>query len=82
MKAKHEQCAAVLREHGGRHSLLYVAAEGMLEEIAAGIAAGDDVNARDGEQRTPLHLSAEKGHSAALKVLIEAGTDLTACDKV
>ena len=47
VKAKHEQCAAVLREHGGRHSLLYAAAEGMLEAVAAGIAAGDDVNVRD-----------------------------------
>ncbi len=39
--------AAVLRAHGARHSLHFAAKEGMTDEIAAGIAAGQDVNARD-----------------------------------
>ena len=34
------------------------------------------------DQSTPLISAAEGGHSTALKVLIEAGADVTACDEV
>ena len=44
---KKEEAAAVLRAHGARHSLHFAAQEGMTDEVAAGIAAGQDVNARD-----------------------------------
>ena len=37
----------MLRKHGARHSLLYAAEKGMLEALAAAIAAGDDVNTPD-----------------------------------
>jgi hypothetical protein len=42
-----EEAAAVLRAHGARHSLHFAAREGMTDEVAARIAAGQDVNARD-----------------------------------
>jgi len=42
-----EELAAVLRAHGARHSLHFAAQKGMTDEVAAGIAAGQDVNARD-----------------------------------
>ncbi len=42
-----EEAAAVLRAHGALHSLHFAAKEGMTDEVAAGIAAGQDVNARD-----------------------------------
>ena len=42
-----EEAAAVLRAHGARHSLHFAAEEGMTDEVATGIAAGQDVNACD-----------------------------------
>jgi hypothetical protein len=44
---KKEEAAAVLRAHGALHSLHFAAQKGMTDEVAAGIAAGQDVNARD-----------------------------------
>ena len=44
---KEEEAAAVLRAHGALHSLHFAAEEGMTDEVAAGIAAGQDVNAED-----------------------------------
>ena len=38
---------ALLREHGGKHSLHYVAEEGMLDEVAKLIEEGADVNQQD-----------------------------------
>jgi hypothetical protein len=42
---KKEEAAAVLRAHGARHSLHFAAEEGMTDEVAARIAAGQDLNA-------------------------------------
>jgi hypothetical protein len=42
-----EEAGAVLRAHGARHSLHIAAREGMPDEVAAGIASGQDVNACD-----------------------------------
>ena len=44
---KKEEAAAVLRAHGALHSLHFAAKKGMTDEVAAGIAAGQDVNAED-----------------------------------
>jgi hypothetical protein len=42
-----EEAAAVLRAHGARHSFHFAAMKGMMDLVEAGIAAGQDVNARD-----------------------------------
>ncbi len=42
-----KEAAAVLRAHGALHSLHFAADKGMTDEVAAGIAAGQDVNARN-----------------------------------
>ncbi len=47
VREKKEEAAAVLRAHGALHSLHFAAGEGMTDEVAARIAAGQDVNARD-----------------------------------
>ena len=44
---KEEEAAAVLRAHGALHSLHFAAEKGMTDDVAARIAAGQDVNARD-----------------------------------
>ena len=46
VKKKKEEAVAVLRAHGALHSLHFAAKKGMADEVAAGIAAGQDVNAR------------------------------------
>ena len=50
-----EEAAAVLRTHGARHSLLFAADKGMTDEVAACIAAGQDINACDDCDSTALH---------------------------
>jgi hypothetical protein len=47
VREEKEEAAAVLRAHGARHSLHFAAREGMTDEVAARIAAGQDVDARD-----------------------------------
>ncbi len=47
VKYEKEEAAAVLRAHGALHSLHFAAQGGMTDEVAARIAAGQDVNARD-----------------------------------
>jgi hypothetical protein len=47
VEEKKEEAAAVLRAHGALHSLHFAATMGMTDEVAAGIAAGQDLNARD-----------------------------------
>ncbi len=42
-----EEAAAVLRAHGAQVSLFLAAEKGMTDVVAAHIAAGQDVNARD-----------------------------------
>jgi hypothetical protein len=44
---QHEEAAAVLRAQGALHSLHFAAKTGMTDEVAAGIGAGQDVNARN-----------------------------------
>ena len=64
-----DEAAAVLREHGAQVCLCFAAEKGMTEEIAACIAAGQDVNARDKEMRTALDLALANGHEETAALL-------------
>ncbi len=78
-----EEAAAVLRAHGALHSLHFAAQKGMTDEVAAGIAAGQDVNARDQHGRVALELAAnyEKGEVVGMLIGagMAAGQDVNAC---
>ncbi len=60
--------------------LFSAAARGDAKEIARLIAAGADVNARDGHQRTALHVAAHGGHQEAVRALVKGGADPKALD--
>ncbi|MYH39602.1 MAG: hypothetical protein F4154_01200 [Candidatus Dadabacteria bacterium] len=58
-----------------------IAREGNMEAVKLFIAAGADVNARDGSGGTPLHYTWRQGKTEAVKVLIAAGADINARDE-
>lgn len=63
---------AELRAYGGLHA---AAARGDVAEIEKRIAAGEDKEARDSRQRTPLHVAAYQRQHDAARVLIRLGAD-------
>ena len=56
-------------------------AKGDRAAIAGLIAERADLNARDGQGRTPLMLAGHRGDAAAARALIKAGADINALDK-
>ena len=61
--------------------LLAAAARGDAAEIAELVAAGSNVNVRDGYARTPLHVAAYGGHVDAMRALARAGGDVNALER-
>jgi len=61
--------------------LLAAAARGDAAEIAQLVAAGSNVNVRDGYARTPLHVAAYGGHVDAMRALARAGGDVNALER-
>lgn len=60
---------------------LHLAAHrGQVSEITRLIAAGADLNARDGKDRTPAHVAAFGSHDDALKALAQGGADMNALE--
>jgi ankyrin repeat protein len=67
----------VLRAHGAQVSLFFAAEKGMTDEIAARIAAGQDVNACNEEGRTALELALENDQEEAAAVLRAHGAQVS-----
>jgi len=69
-----------LEEVASYTGLFAAAARGDAAEITRLIATGADVTARDGHQRTPLHVAAHGGHQDAVRALVKGGADPKALD--
>lgn len=71
-----------LAAKGSREETLINAAKnGDHKNIAALIAAGADLEARDNQDRTALMRAAEKGYSDVVRILLDAGADVMTKDK-
>lgn len=46
------------------------------------IQIGGDVNIRDNDQHTPLHLAAKHGYDQIVRLLLQKGSDIEAKNKV
>ena len=57
------------------------AADGNIEAVKHHLAAGADVNAKNGERCTPLHLAAGEGHKEVAELLVTKGADVSAKDE-
>jgi ankyrin repeat protein len=69
---------AEVARYTGLHA---AAASGEVVGIAAAIAARTDLNARDGNGRTPLHVAAFRKQHAAARALLAGGADPNALDR-
>ena len=77
------EIAALLREHGGKHGVINgAAAGGDIEAVKDFLAAGTDVNTKDGWEWTPLHNAAWWGHKEIAELLLANGAGVNAKNNV
>ena len=69
--------AAEVAAYSGLHKAAH---DGDVPAIRQLLADGTDVQARDGNGRTPAHVSAFASHEAALAALVKGGADVNALD--
>jgi len=82
----HEDVASILLQNGGELSMSEsLAASTLCQAVFDGditllkrlLNASIQVNASDYDKRTASHIAASEGNTAALKLLVEAGADLS-----
>jgi ankyrin repeat protein len=83
-----KEMADLLRKHGGKtakelkaegkNSIHEAAEDGNIEAVKQHLAAGADVNAKDGWGMTPLHYAAFFGHKEVTELLIDKGAEVNA----
>jgi ankyrin repeat protein len=77
----HAQRAPAPEEKLRYTGLLAAVARGDTAQVKALIAKGTRPNARDGYDRTPLHVAAYGKHHEAMRVLAAAGADVNALER-
>jgi ankyrin repeat protein len=75
------QTAPTDAEVAAYRGLHAAAARGAVEDIERLVNAGADLNARDGNGRTPLHVAAFQGDGRTVQALLGAGADPSLLDK-
>jgi len=80
---KMNEVANLLRKHGGKYGFIHTAAVGGdTEAVKEFLAAGADVNAKDNDGYTALHLAVGKrGSLEVVKLLITEGVDVNVKNK-
>ncbi len=73
-------CGGGDRERDPDSALFAAARTGDVSAIRSLVAAGADVDARDGSGRTPLIIAAQEQMTAAAQALLDAGADVNAAD--
>lgn len=90
VKGGHDACMDLLFENGAKlcmseevsaTKLCQCVFDGDIKQLTRLCKVGIDINAGDYDRRTPLHIAASEGNLTALKVLVEAGADLTVKDR-
>ena len=77
------EIAALLRKQGGKHGVINgAAAGGDIEAVKEFLAAGTDVNTKDGWEWTPLHNAAWWGHKEIVELLLANGAGVNAKNNV
>mgnify|MGYP003951823261 CR=1 FL=1 len=84
--ANDPEIITILRKHGGKTrgelkapELIWNAIEvGNIEAVKQYLANGVDVNARDENDSTPLHIAVWEGHKEIVELLISTGADVNA----
>ena len=77
------EVAALLRKQGGKHGVINgAAAGGDIEAVKDFLAAGTDVNTKDGWEWTPLHNAAWWGHKEIVELLLANGAGVNAKNNV
>ena len=77
------EVAALLRKQGGKHGVINgAAAGGDIEAVKDFLAAGTDVNTKDGWEWTPLHNAAWWGHKEIAELLLANGAGVNAKNNV
>ena len=56
--------------------VIIAAGEGKQRLVLGLITAGADLETRDKDNNTPLHISAQKGHESVVRVLLQHGIDI------
>ena len=77
------EVAALLRKQGGKHGVINgAAAGGDIEAVKDFLAAGTDVNTKDGWEWTPLHNAAWWDHKEIVELLLANGAGVNAKNNV
>jgi ankyrin repeat protein len=74
------EIADLLRKHGGKHSIFGAARQGKIEAVKQHIAAGTNLEAKDGVGRASLHHAAMGGQKEITELFITNGAGLNAQD--